>query len=197
MKNDIIYIVGVDHLIQYRNNIVPVNLFNEFTDYIADIIKMYDVKTVAEEFNREYLDDVYFSPEATVESAAVKAGVEHFFCDPGNDDRSRLGIPYFADIRNIIKEKYGIHEKFISDINIRKKIDRETIAESKKYWQIREEYWYNIISDMPRGNILFICGHEHVLRFKDLLRQNGRNAEVLETFWQIEVFSDYAKLGLP
>ncbi|HNX23978.1 MAG TPA: hypothetical protein PKG60_07995 [Spirochaetota bacterium] len=196
MHKGTIYIAGVDHLIQYRNGIVPEYLFDEFYGFFINLIWSYNITAVAEEFNREYLEDVYFSPEATVESAAVKSGVAHFFCDPGKDERLRMGIPYFADIRNMIKKKYGIHEKFISDRIMRGKIEQETIDESKKYWQIREEYWYSIISNIPYDSILFICGHEHVFRFRNLLLRNGRDAEVIESFWHDEIFSDYTKLGI-
>ena len=196
MKNSIIYIVGVDHLIQYRNGIVPADIIDEFAGYIADIIAIYNIAAVAEEFNREYLDEVYFSSEAIVESAAMKAGVTHIFCDPGEKERAQLGIPYFGDIQAIIKQKYGIHEKFITDLILRKKIEKETIAESKKYWEIREEYWYSIIRDFTQGNILFVCGHEHVMRFKDLLLLKGIDSEVIEPFWRSDIFSDYIRLGI-
>jgi hypothetical protein len=196
MKNGKVYIIGIDHLLQYRNGIVSADIFDEFAGYIADIIGIYNISTVAEEFNREYLDEVYFSSEAMIESAAMKAGVTHIFCDPGKKERAHLGIPYFADLQAIIKQKYGIHEKFITDLTLRKKIEKETSAESKKYWEIREEYWYSVIHDITEGNILFVCGHEHAMRFKDLLLLKGIDSEVIETFWRCDIFSDYSRLGI-
>jgi hypothetical protein len=191
-----IYIIGVDHLIQYKNSIIPAVRFAEFKDYLAQLISKHSITVVAEEFNEEYLSDVYFSDEATVRSAAERSGVMHLFCDPGEDDRLFLGIPYFADIRNMVNEKYGISEKIILDRTLSKKINQEVSDESKKYWALREEFWYGKIADFNRDNILFVCGHEHALRFKELLDRTGRSAEVIEQFWRREIFSDYHTLGI-
>lgn len=190
MNNRTVYIIGVDHLIQYKNSILPGSIFDQFRAYLLETLKKYEIETVAEEFNREYLTEVYFSDEATVESAAQSAGLRHLFCDPGDDERRRLGIPCFADIRDGVKRRHGINEKIITDRDLYIKVEAESSSESKKFWHIREEYWYGILSSHLNGNILFICGHEHVPGFSDLLHKKGVAAMVITPFWGEDVVKE-------
>ncbi|MBN1501358.1 MAG: hypothetical protein JW982_14455 [Spirochaetes bacterium] len=45
------YIIGVDHLIQYNNGIVPEDIFREFTDYLNEQTQMFNINLIAEEFS--------------------------------------------------------------------------------------------------------------------------------------------------
>ncbi|MBN2402765.1 MAG: hypothetical protein JXN64_10235 [Spirochaetes bacterium] len=188
------YIIGVDHLIQYNNGIVPEEIFREFAEFLKEKSRMLNINLIAEEFSEEALYDVYCATTATVKKAAGELGIEHRFCDVEDGDRKKLGIPYYADIRDSIKKKYNITDKIIPDHVLGKKIEKETSDFSKTFWGLREEFWFNKISDSLDKNILFICGHEHVERFAGLITQKGSSCSILDLFWKNVIFSDYDKL---
>jgi hypothetical protein len=188
------YIIGVDHLIQYDNGIVPEEIFREFTEYLKEKSRMLNINLIAEEFSEEALYDVYCATTATVKKVAEEMSIEHRFCDTEKKEREKLGIPYYADIKDSIKKKYNITDKIIPDHAPGKKIEKETSDISKTFWGLREEFWFNKISDSLYKNILFICGHEHTERFAVLMAQKGAPCSVLDPFWKKEIFSDYDKL---
>jgi len=122
--------------------------------------------------------------------------VEHLFCDPEEKDRERLCIPYFADIRDSVKAKYGAVDNYLFDDALRKKIFEETVAEARSYWSVREEFWLEKILPWIGENILFICGHEHAKRFEKLVRSRGYDSALVDEYWKRELFSDYEKIWL-
>lgn len=190
-----LYIIGIDHLVQY-NGPVPSDLLGEFKEYIDLLITNLEIDVIAEEFNEEFLVDVYGATEDTAKSAAEKAGIEHIYCDPDSYERAALGIPYYADVADEIKLRHNISDKFISDPEIRKIVNSEVYAEVKKYWELRENFWYEKIKDRLHQNILFLCGHEHVYRFKELLAAYDIESEIINEYWKREIFSNYSEIGL-
>jgi len=191
-----IYIIGVDHLIQYKNSIVPDIIYKQFIDFIEEQIRDYRIDLIAEEFNYEALKHVYHSDQATVKAIAQGNGIEHRYCDPGLKERKKLGIPFFADIKDMVRKKHNISEKFIFDTLLRKKIISETIKISRSYWKIREKFWLDKIRDRIDSEILFICGHEHPERFKKLLVENKYDCTIISEWWLGEIFSDYGNFDL-
>ena len=145
-----VYIIGVDHLIQYNNSIVPEAIFHEFRKYLAGLAASLDAGLMAEEFSEESLRLVYGATEDTVKEAARIAGVRHRFCDPEEPDRVRLEIPYFADIKNLVREKYNIHERSLDNYTRASQIRSEASLISKQYWALREEFWFKRILDSLR-----------------------------------------------
>lgn len=183
-----IYLVGIDHLIQYENRIVPGNLFNAFRDFIKNIIQSHGIDLIAEEFHEEYLEQVYFSREATLRALARELGKDHLFCDPGDGDRRRLGIPYYAEQKDAVKRRYGITGTFVFDEELRKKIQDDTDREVMQYWDIREKFWFEKLAPHLERHILFVCGHEHVKRFKTLLENKGQACMIVVSFWEGDYF---------
>jgi len=190
-----IYITGIDHLLQY-NGPVPPELLEEFKGYLAAKIKELNITLIAEEFNEEFLHDVFNATEGTAETAAAESGISHLYCDPDAAERGALGIPYYADLMDMVKERHGIREKFIMDSEVRRVVEQETALEVKKFWPVRERFWLHKLKERLNENILFLCGHEHVSGFSTLLREEGVSASVIEEFWRGDLFSDYGKLGL-
>jgi len=190
-----VYIIGVDHLIQYRGP-VHESLMNEFILFINKLIRDKKITVAAEELSEESLRDVCMSDTSTVRTASESAGIEHVFCDPDDIERKKLGIPYHAEIRDMVKKKMGITEKFILDAGLRSRVEEETDRLSRTFWPAREEHWLSRISGRLHENVLFICGHEHVESFSKLLADRGFDSEVIEPFWERDIFSDYANLGL-
>ncbi|HOP64356.1 MAG TPA: hypothetical protein PK906_13325 [Spirochaetota bacterium] len=190
-----VYIVGVDHLIQY-NGPVPEYLIKEFHSFLKNQIRALKISIIAEEFNNEFLKDVYGATEDTAKIAAERAGIEHLYCDPESNERELLGIPYHADLKDRIFKRNNVRDPFLLDAELKRKIKSELNAEVKKYWDVREKFWLDKISNKINSNILFICGHEHAERFCSLLTENGITAKVIEKFWKKEIFSDYLNIGL-
>ncbi len=191
-----VYLIGIDHLMQYNNYIVPENLFIQFREYLSSKALELNISLMAEEFSEEALYQVYCAAEATVKSVADRLGIAHRFCDPEESDRKQLGIPHFADIKEQVECKNAIPGNDILDYKLRKKINNETIEISKTYWEKREKFWYNNISGSISDNILFVCGHEHIPGFMSLLESEGCDCKILNDFWMRDIFSDYKNLNL-
>jgi hypothetical protein len=188
-----VYVTGVDHLIQYENGIVPDEIFGEFRDYLLTEIRRLHVTLLAEEFSLEALRDVYQASESTVRAAAQAAGIEHRFCDTEAADRMRLGIPCFADLRDEVKRRHMIEDRSYDKFRLRRKIDEEASDLSKGYWDIREEFWWSRIADRMGSNIIFLCGHEHAERFAGLVMRKGSGASLLDPFWKRDFFRQLQK----
>ena len=190
-----IFLVGVDHLVQYKGPLLEA-LRQEFKNFIIDASRKLHIDLIAEEFSREALHEVYSSTEATVQEAASMLGTDHRFCDPEQPQMRALGIPYFAEVRDRVKKKYNVTTKFILDDKIRSAVELETWKLIRSYWHLREKFWYDCIKDAIGLNILFICGHEHVERFRDLLLGRGHSSEIIDAYWRKETFSDYKNINL-
>lgn len=190
-----VYIIGLDHLVQY-NGPVPDYLLGEFRECLSGAVARFNITVIAEEFNSEYLHDVLGATEDTAEVVAGKLGIEHVYCDPDERERMKLGIPYYADVKDRVKLSRGITDKFITDDALRREVDEEIAVEVRKYWGIRERFWLDRIRDKLGENVLFLCGHEHVIRFRDLLVSEGADAIVIDEFWRGDLFSDYRNIGL-
>ncbi len=190
-----IYLVGVDHLVQY-NGPVPEHLRLEFKKFIIESSRTLGIDLLAEEFSREALEEVYYSTEATVLDAARILGIEHRFCDPEEHELHAMGIPYYAEAHAQVRKELEISNSFILDEKIRKRVELETAQKVRSYWHLREEFWFDRLMDVLGLNILFICGHEHVERFRDLLLRKGHLCEILDPFWGREMFIDYKNINL-
>ena len=190
-----IYLVGVDHLVQYKGP-VPEQLRLEFKNFIIETSRMLRIDLIAEEFSREALEQVYSAAEATVRDAAQMLGLEHRFCNPEEPELRSLGIPYYAEAKELVRRKYAIPGTFILDENIRKRIEQETAEIIRSYWRLRERFWYDRIKDAVDLHVLFICGHEHVDRFCKLLHVEMHRCEIINSFWKRDIFSDYKNINL-
>ncbi|MBN2159989.1 MAG: hypothetical protein JW807_11390 [Spirochaetes bacterium] len=190
-----VYIIGVDHLVQY-NGPVPDSLRADFRDYIIHKARDLKIVLIAEEFSEEALHEVYHATSDTAREAAVMLGIEHRYCDPSEADLRKLGIPYYAEVRDRVKRDRGITAAFILDDALRKDVERETREIVRSHWSARERFWHKRIFDRIDSPVLFICGHEHAVSFQKLLIEQGHHAEVIEPFWKRELFVDYSKINL-
>ncbi len=190
-----VYIIGVDHLVQY-NGPVPERLREEFMDYLVAYSRTCRIDLIAEEFNAEALHDVYHVTKDTAREAAERIGISHRFCDPEENDLRRMGIPCFAEIIDRVKNERGIDTPFILNDTLREAVREDAAAVSKKYWHLREAFWYDRIAGDIDSNILFICGHEHAERFQTIIRAHGKTCHILNNFWCEEIFRDYSNIFL-
>jgi hypothetical protein len=190
-----IYLIGVDHLVQY-NGPVPEEIRDEFRSYIVELCRTHGIHAVAEEFSEEALRDVYHATRETAHEAAEILHIEHRYCDPEEKELAEMGIPCYFDVMQNVKNRYSIAGTFILDDALREKVKRETADRIRMYWALREEYWYKRIHDIIDLPILFICGHEHVFRFQSLLIGKGHRCAIIDPFWKKELFSDYGNINL-
>jgi hypothetical protein len=188
-----VYIVGVDHLVQYAGPL-PESVRGSFKEYIHQCVARRGIRVIAEEFSEESLHDVYHSSEGTLLRLASEMLIEHRYCDPEAADRRKLGIPYFHDLREGVKDRLGARSAYFTDCGVRKTVDREASSLARRFWRIREEYWLERIRDVLAIPVLFVCGHEHAAGFHLLVTERGADAEVLEPFWSRELFRDYDRL---
>ncbi|HPG52030.1 MAG TPA: hypothetical protein PLL11_15750, partial [Spirochaetota bacterium] len=113
-----VYIIGVDHLVQY-NGPVPEQLREEFRGYLVMIARACRIDLIAEEFSSEALNEVYQATKDTAREAAELLHIPHRFCDPEEEDMRKMGIPFFAEILDRIKKDRGIESAFILDDSLR------------------------------------------------------------------------------
>jgi hypothetical protein len=188
-----VYIVGVDHLVQYDGPLAPA-LIAEFRIFLVARARELGCGMLAEEFSQEALR-VCGASESTAGLAAADAGVPHRFCDLEERDMRRLGIPYFGEIREAVERDLGCPPGGGGDPVLRRKIREEALRIDRSHWSARELFWMQRLEDVLDRDILFICGHEHASRFRVLLLGNGRAAEVVEPFWRAELFREYDDPG--
>jgi hypothetical protein len=190
-----VFVIGVDHLVQY-NGPIPEPLRLEFKEYLVTCSHKYLIDLIAEEFSNEALNEVYHASKDTAREASEIIGIPHLFCDLEEHDMKMLGIPYFAEIHERVRALLGTHQPFILDDNLRNKMRAEAMVISKTFWRLRETFWYGKITPMIEKNILFICGHEHAVRFQSLLHSQGHACTILDSFWRGELFKDYKNIKL-
>jgi len=190
-----IYIIGVDHLVQY-NGPVPEPIRLAFRSYIMEVCREHDIDVIAEEFSEEALHDVYHATSETALEASRILGIQHRYCDPGEKELSKLGIPFFSELIDKARAKHNASPSYLLDMELRKKVNSCASEMAKEYWHKREEYWYERLQDVLGMNVLFICGHEHGERFMSVLADHGAESEMVESYWRKEIFSDYSIIGL-
>jgi len=88
-----IYLIGVDHMIQINNDRTPIKkqTIQRFRNYLNEKIKSLQITLLAEEFNEDALRGNSVE-ESNLQAIARDAGIEHKFCDPGIEERRILGI---------------------------------------------------------------------------------------------------------
>jgi hypothetical protein len=164
-----IYLVGTHHELQHTGAILKERTApeiveskrREFRSYLREKILELRPALVAEELSQDLL--TYKNGRSIAGGVAEELGIEHRLCDPGFEERERLGIPGRAD-----------------DL---------TGQAREKQFEIRERYWLDCISDRFDSAVLFVCGGEHTLRFEALLAEKEWQPKVLEPYWGEEIYS--------
>jgi len=162
-----IYLIGVKHKIQYSKSPnseeteSQTNARNSFKEYIWELITTKKPALVAEEFNEQVLE--YLKSNSHVKEIADELNVEHRFCEPSSDERVEMGVP-------------GMGYEGVSDEDI------------EKFHKLREEFWMGKITENIGGDVLYICGANHIQSFKFLLESNNHNVVILEEYYAKEAY---------
>ena len=147
-----IYIVGTNHELQHtarpkRGASKKVQMRRrDLQVYLRELVARNDLTLIAEEFSQQILD--IKGAESIAKAVADQLGIEHLFCDPGVDDRVKIGLP-----------THGTEDC--------------VPAEKERFDRIRENYWLNCLADVLDRDILFVCGSDHVHKFCELLSNKG------------------------
>ncbi|MBE0434041.1 hypothetical protein IBX73_11340 [candidate division WOR-3 bacterium] len=126
------------------------------------------IAALAEENSLEALAEAG-AAESTVEAVARECGLPHRYCDPENDERSRLGIQQENAIRASAFFQ-GIGEREI----------QEQIHESMR---ARERVWLERLLEWNQWPVLFVCGAIHLSPFMELLKEMNVEAVLVAEDW--------------
>jgi len=163
----VVYLIGVDHEIQY----LPSNSDLSLLQFLQQKIRQLGIVLIAEELSQEAIERQENLIKTKVDSisrhVAEITGIEHRFCDPNNSERESLGIPSTSDIRRKLGLKAGQDEP---------KVERE----KRKYWPVREQFWLEQIKDRIEEKLLFVCGA------CQLLERKNCKVEILSENWKEE-----------
>jgi hypothetical protein len=124
-----IYIVGVTHDVQCLKNENSEEA-KEFYNNMMELCNDNGITVIIEEFS-ESAKSKNQCDYATMEKLANDIGIEHEFCDPTCEERNELGI----------SDTIAIQLNAFFDDNFNQD------AEKEKQFEIRENYWLDIIKD--------------------------------------------------
>lgn len=166
-----IYLVGVNHEIQYKQK-TENKKAKEFGKYIFNVIKGNRISVIAEELSEEALK-LNKCNESISRENSHKLKIEHKFCDPDTEERTKIGYPTIKQI----KEELNLPKpKSVAEHKLQESLIKE---KEKSYFPIRERFWLEKIKDRLKENILFICGDDHIESFSILLKSKSTKYKIL------------------
>ncbi len=168
-----IYLVGVNHDVQFVNRHSDRDVINAFEDYLRDTCREYGVQLIAEEMSIESLKK-WGATRYVCKSIADELSVKHVFCDPDSGERRIRRIKLEEEIR----EELG-YGHILTDFQVNK-LDEVL----KTQWPLREQFWLDKILNAKGDCTLFVLGRSHIESFSELLRQKGIGCVILERQWE-------------
>jgi hypothetical protein len=97
----VIYLLGVDHQVQYRGPAVTPDrekATKEFSEFIEAKSKELKISLIAEELSEDVIRRNHASSVTAME-VAKQLGIDHRFCDPTKNQRKELDIGQDIDRR--------------------------------------------------------------------------------------------------
>lgn len=142
-----------------------------YADTLATVIREVGAQWVAEEYSKEAEEEskrLSLTPRI-----AVANGVEHRFCDATKEERKK--------IRYVGQQELHLHiSMHDDDWNISNEEARlkSWALDIGKYFEKRERFWLDKITDLKEKTVVFVCGEAHVDTFRKRLEAAG---------WQVHV----------
>ncbi len=158
-----IYILGVAHFkVQFPhkdNDLVEVD---KYLSYLKKIIQEKKIQLVAEEISEDAL--CHWEINNTHARKIISTfRIEYLLCDPGFDERNKLGLQQREDIARNLGFSFPLTTEQEIEIN---KIAKESDIK-------REKFWLNKIKEKGDKTTLLICGYGHVDSIAELaLKEN-------------------------
>lgn len=137
-----------------------------YADALTALIRRVGAQWVAEEYSEEAETEsgrLSLTPKITEAN-----GAKHRFCDPTKKERIEIRYVGQQELHLYI----GMHD---DDWNISNdKARRKSWAlDIGKYFEVRERFWIDKISDLKEKTVVFVCGDAHVETFTKLLEAKG------------------------
>ena len=161
-----VYLIGVNHQVQFTNRSSNLSLINNFTSLLEKTALDKDIFLIAEEFSMDALK-LWQASACTARDVSKKLKIKHLFCDPSKKEQKKLGYP--------------TQEERAKEAGSNLALDIQEVE--KKYFPIRENYWFKKIEPYINENILFVCGQSHIESFSVLLKKNKIDCEILSQNW--------------
>ena len=168
-----IYLVGVNHGVQFVNKTSDDNVTGAFEEYLRAVCTQHGIQCIEEEMSIESLNK-WGATRHICKSIADELSIKHIFCDPDSNERKSRGIRSEKEIR----DELG-YSQILSQSQV-EKLDEVL----KSDWPLREEFWLEKVLEAKGAPILFVLGSSHVDSFSDLLTRNGIDFVVLERKWE-------------
>lgn len=172
------YLIGAAHRVQSKpKNSDDSEDQEAFRACLRDAIGRTRPFLVAEEFSTHALTKARKYDEAEHESitraVADSLAVAHRFCDPGPEDRKRIGYVEGGELfmPMVMADQDGLSNEQI-----------ETIAfatEVAKYWPLREKFWLDQLGDVLDKRVIFICGDAHLESFQQLVAGKAVESQII------------------
>jgi hypothetical protein len=166
---EMIYLVGVNHGVQFVNRHSDGNVINAFENYLRETCREYRIQLIAEEMSMESLKK-WKATRYVCTSIADELFIKHIFCDPDSNERKKKGIKLEREVR----EELG-YGQILSNSQV-KRLDEAL----KTQWPLREQFWLQKILEAKADRTLFVLGSSHIESFSELLSQKGIGFVVLE-----------------
>lgn len=191
-----IYLIGVSHAVQDYRWKEYASLIEEFKSYVHDAIVNYKITVLAEEYNEDYLKGKNLNSVVKDISESSPHKLVHLYCDPNTAERQSIGMPSDEKMEEealkSFERPYRNFQAYIANGNFDPKLYDELKKQKKlvvkRYWHLREQFWFDKIKRHIDENILFIVGACHIASFSNLIRHEGYKFFVINEDWNNEKF---------
>lgn len=161
-------IIGTRHTFQVGGEDCPREHAEALRELLLNACRNWNLRGIAEEMSTEGLIN-YKGTKSVPFSVATTLGLPYRACDPTLSQRALAGIIGPGEV--LIDAKM----RGLSDDEAEKRLAVEEIK--------REGYWLCELQDQNVWPTLFVCGANHINRFKSLLDSAGLPAHVLVEDW--------------
>jgi hypothetical protein len=173
------HLIGVAHRVQSKKKGEELSADQkEYVKRLGDAIKTVKPALVAEEFSEHALQKLSKDNGTEFESitrpAAESCDVKYRGCDPDDAARKKIGYLEGSDIALRIAmsdDGNGLSNAEINDCGF--------ATEVAKYWPLREAFWLGELRDVLDKEVVFVCGDGHIESFRELLKRNKVDSDVL------------------
>jgi hypothetical protein len=167
----ICYLIGTNHAHQLEGDKNGDSV--AFAAYLTAFCSDNRIDLMAEELNEQAITR-WKAQGSVVRSVASRLSICHLFCDPGREDRQRLGL--LTDMEAAKKLGY--------ELSWTQEQDAAVKAEARGTWPARERFWLDHLRQVPFNRCAFVLGAEHVQTFGSLLSSEGFTVHVAQSHWK-------------
>ncbi len=167
----ICYLIGTNHANQLEGQKDGDSV--TFAKYLSAFCSDNRIDLIAEELNEEAIAK-WQAGGSVAKSVASRLFIRHCFCDPDREERQRLGVLTDQEAA----KKLGFASSWTSQQDVL------VLAEVKKSWLARENFWLERLREVTFMRCAFVLGAKHVATFRDLLRAQGFTVHIVKENWK-------------